>query len=210
LKKKINQIIGWSSSGALSMFLLSACSSNGVDLIAKGVGLPASSMWIIEIVILVTMILGLVGLFFVVIPGLTIIWVGALIYGILTGFSAFSIFLFVIISLLMIFGNMLDQLVMGAKAKKSGASWTSVLVSTGAAFVFSLIFPPFGGLIAALIALMVLELIRLKDWRKAAQSSKEMAIGCLSAVVLRFLVGLVMIGIWIMWASLSGHSIFSP
>ena len=143
------------------MFLLSACSSNGGDLITKGVGLPASSMWIIEIVILVTMILGLVGLFFVVIPGLTIIWVGAFIYGILTGFSTFSIFLFVIISLLMIFGNMLDQLVMGAKAKKSGASWTSVLVSSGAAFVFSLIFPPFGGLIAALIALMVLELIRL-------------------------------------------------
>ena len=156
------------------------------------------------------MILGLVGLFFVVVPGLTIIWMGALVYGILIGFKPFSIFLFILITLLMIIGNMLDQLVMGAKAKKSGASWTSVLISTGAAFLFSLLFPPFGGLIAALIALMALEMIRLKDWRKAAHSSKEMAIGCLSAVVLRFLVGIVMIGIWMIWAAQSGQSIFSP
>ena len=123
------------------------------------------------------MLLGLVGLFFVVIPGLTIIWMGALIYGILIGFEPLSIFLFIIITLLMIFGNMLDQLVMGAKAKKSGASWTSVLIFTAAAFIFSLLFPPFGGLIAALAALMILEMMRLKDWRKAAASSKEMTIG---------------------------------
>jgi uncharacterized protein len=210
LKKKFKKFFGRYIARALYAFFLSACSTNGGDLLNKGVGLPASSMWILEIVILVTMTLGLVGLFFVVVPGLTIIWMGALIYGILIGFSPVSIFLFIIITLLMIFGNMLDQLVMGAKAKKSGASWTSVLVSTGAAFIFSLLFPPFGGLVAALISLMVLEMIRLKNWRKAAQSSKEMAIGCLSAVVLRFIVGLVMIGMWIIWAGLSGQSIFSP
>jgi len=155
------------------------------------------------------MILGLVGLFFVVIPGLTIIWMGALIYGILIGFNTLSIFLFIVITILMIVGNMLDQLLMGAKAKKSGASWTSIFLSTAAAFVFSLLFPPFGGLIAALATIMILEIIRLKDWRKAAQSSKEMAIGCLSAVVLRFLIGMVMIGIWMIWAAQSGQSIFN-
>lgn len=154
------------------------------------------------------MILGLVGLFFVIIPGLTIIWISALIYGILTGFDTLAIILFVLISALMLLGNVLDQLLMGAKAKKSGASWTSILISTGTAFVFSILFPPFGGLIAALIALMTLEIIRLKDWRKAAQSSKQMAIGCISAVALRFLIGLVMIGIWIIWAAQSGQSIF--
>lgn len=166
--------------------------------------------WITQIVILFTMIVGLVGLFFVVIPGLTIIWISALTYGILTGFNTLSIILFILITALMLLGNVLDQLLMGAKAKKSGASWSSIFISTGAAFIFSILFPPFGGLIAALIALMVLEIIRLKDWRKATQSSKEMAIGCLSAIALRFLIGMVMIGIWIIWAAQSGQSIFIP
>lgn len=196
--------------GVLLLFILCACSFSNNDIFSNGVGLPSSTIWITQIVILITMILGLVGLLFVIIPGLTIIWISALIYGILTGFDMLSIILFLLITALMLFGNVLDQLLMGAKAKKSGASWTSIFISTGAAFIFSILFPPFGGLVAALIALMVLEIIRLKDWRKAAQSSKQMAIGCMSAIALRFLIGLVMIGIWMFWAAQSAQSIFSP
>lgn len=208
MKKKFNTELLRDLTGVLLLFILCACSVSNGDIFSNGVGLPPSTIWITQIVILFTMILGLVGLFFVIIPGLTIIWISALIYGILTGFDTLAIILFVLISALMLLGNVLDQLLMGAKAKKSGASWTSILISTGTAFVFSILFPPFGGLIAALIALMTLEIIRLKDWRKAAQSSKQMAIGCISAVALRFLIGLVMIGIWIIWAAQSGQSIF--
>jgi uncharacterized protein YqgC (DUF456 family) len=210
LKKGFNKELVRVLIGALIFFFLCACSFSSSDIFSNGVGLPASTIWITQIVILFSMILGLVGLLFVIIPGLTIIWISALIYGILTDFDTLSIILFVLISALMLLGNVLDQLLMGAKAKKSGASWSSIIISTGAAFIFSILFPPFGGLIAALIALMVLEIIRLKDWRKAAHSSKEMAIGCLSAIALRFLIGLVMIGIWMFWAAQSAGSIFSP
>lgn len=185
-----------------------ACAADSGQILGNGVGLPPTTIWITQVVILITMILGLVSLLFVIIPGLTIIWISALIYGILTGFSTLAIVLFVIITALMLFGNILDQLMMGAKAKKSGASWMSVLISTTAALIFSILFPPFGGLAAALIVLMTLEIMRLKDWRKAAESSKQMAIGCISAIALRFIVGLVMIGIWIYWAAQHGQSIF--
>lgn len=209
LKKKFSKEFFRNLTGAFIFYVVCACSFNTSDILSKGVGLPPASIWIVQIVILITMILGLVSLFFVIIPGLTIIWISALIYGILTGFNTLAIILIAVISALMLFGNVLDQLLMGAKAKKSGASWTSVFVSTAAAFIFSILFPPFGGLIAALIALMTLEILRLKDWRKAAQSSKQMAIGCLSAIALRFVIGLVMIGIWLYWAAQSGQSIFS-
>jgi uncharacterized protein YqgC (DUF456 family) len=210
LKKGFNKELVRVLIGAFLFFILCACSDSNGDILSNGVGLPPSTIWITQIVILFTMILGLVGLLFVIIPGLTIIWISALIYGILTGFDTLSIILFVLISALMLLGNVLDQLLMGAKAKKSGASWSSIIISTGTAFIFSNLFPPFGGLIAALAVLMVSEIIRLKDWHKAAHSSKEMAIGCLSAITLRFLIGLVMIGIWMFWAARSGGSIFSP
>jgi len=160
---------------------------------------------VVQGIVLLTMIAGLTSLLAIVIPGLTIIWISALIYGLLTGFDTIAIILFVLITVLMLFGNVVDQLLMSAKAKNSGASCLSIFLSTGAAFIFSILFPPFGGLIAAIVVLMTVEIIRLKDWRKAAQSSKEMAFGCVSAIAVRFGIGLVMIGIWIFWVWQSGN-----
>jgi uncharacterized protein YqgC (DUF456 family) len=183
----------------LSMLpVLSGCSAQGL-LLPPGKELPQAVMVAVQIVTAAVMTAGLVSLFTLVIPGLSIIWLSALAYGLLTGFTVFSIVCFVIISLLMIFGNMVDQLMMGAKAKQSGASWTGVILSTLATFVFSFLWPPFGGIIAGMLVLFVFEFIRLRDWRKAGGSTKEMAIGCASAAVVRFFIGMVMIGVWIIW-----------
>lgn len=197
--------------GFLSILLLtslSACSSPGLDSLSTGIGLSPSMLVAVQIVILLTMLAGLISLLAVVIPGLTIIWISALIYGLLTGFTTVPAILFILITALMLIGNVVDQFMMSAKAKKSGASWLSIFLSTGSAFIFSILFPPFGGLIAALVVLMTVEIIRLKDWRKAARSSREMALGCVSAIAVRFGIGLVMIGIWIFWVIQSGQSIF--
>ena len=168
------------------------------------VGLPPTLLTITQAVIFILMILGLLSLLTYIIPGLTVIWLCALVYGLLTGLTRLSVILFVVISLLMVFGNTLDQFLMGGRAKKSGASWGSVILSTIAAIIFSLLMPPFGGLIAAMFVLFVLEFIRLRDWRKAGGSTKEMAIGCATAVAARFGVGLVMIGVWMLWVWLAG------
>ena len=162
-------------------------------------------MVVVQSVVLLTMVAGLISLLTFIIPGLTIIWISALIYGLLIGFNTVSSILFALITALMLFGNVVDQLLMGVKAKNSGASWLSIFLSTGAAFIFSILFPPFGGLIAAMVVLMTMEIVRLKDWRRAAHSSKEMALGCVSAVAIRFGIGLIMIGIWIFWVWQSGH-----
>jgi hypothetical protein len=180
--------------------IMTACASGaGSHNLLGGIDMSAGVLLTVQIVVLVVMLLGLFSLLIVIIPGLTIIWLAALVYGLLTGFDLTSGLIFLGITLLMIFGNMVDQLLMGARAKKSGASWTGVVVSMLAALVFSILFPPFGGLVAALIALFTIETVRLKNWRQAGESTKEMAIGCASAVVARFGIGLVMIGLWALW-----------
>lgn len=172
--------------------------------ITQGVSLSPAVLAIAQIVVAAVMSAGLVSLFTLVIPGLTIIWLSALAYGVLTGFTLASGIFFILISVLMIFGNVVDQLLMGAKARRSGASWTGVIASTIATLVFSIIFPPFGGIIAAMVVLFVFEFIRLRDWRKAGGSTKDMAVGCASAVAARFFIGMVMIGIWVLWVWQSG------
>jgi uncharacterized protein YqgC (DUF456 family) len=205
LKKKNNNL---KYRGLLSILLLtslSACSLPILESFSTGIGLSPSMMVVTQSIVFLTMVAGLISLLTFIIPGLTIIWISALIYGLLTGFNTVSSILFAFITVLMLFGNVIDQLLMGLKAKNSGASWLSIFLSTGAAFIFSILFPPFGGLIAAMVVLMTMEIIRLKDWRRAAQSSKEMALGCVSAITIRFGIGLIMIGVWVFWVWQSGH-----
>ena len=72
--------------------------------------------------ILVGMILGLFGLVIPVFPGGTIIWAGALIYGLVEGFEGGGWY-FGFITALMIASVSADNLFMGGKAKEAGASW---------------------------------------------------------------------------------------
>jgi uncharacterized protein YqgC (DUF456 family) len=187
----------------LPTLLLYGFSAKQPDLLG-GVELPAAMLIILQIVSIVLMIISLVGLFTYIIPGLTIIWLTALVYGFITGFSGTPLIYISIITVLMLFGNSLDQILMGARARKNGAKWSSIILSMLAAFIFSFLLPPFGGLVAALIVLFTLEYVRLRDLRKASGSTKEMAIGCASALAARFGVGLIMIGVWIVWVWQSG------
>jgi hypothetical protein len=187
----------------LSM-LVAGCSAVEWEGIPGAVDISGIALVSLQAVIAIVMLVGLFSLILVVVPGLTVIWLAALIYGILTGFDFNSGLIFLAITISMIFGNMLDQILMGARAKRSGASWTGVLASMAAAFLFSILFPPFGGLVAALIVLFTIETVRLRNWRKAGESTREMAVGCASAVLARFATGVLMIGLWALWLWLSG------
>lgn len=157
---------------------------------------------VLFVVVLIVMVLGLFSLIIPFIPGLTIIWVAALVYGLIDGFNLAGGILFGVITVLMLFGSVVDNLLMGAGAKQSGASWLAVGVALVAGVAGSLLFPPFGGLLLTLVGLFVVEIIRLRDWRKATDSTKSMAIGWGKAVLARIGIGVVMIGLYLAWALL--------
>jgi uncharacterized protein YqgC (DUF456 family) len=154
----------------------------------------------LQVVVLSVMLVGLLGLIFPILPGLTIIWVAALVYGLVTGFTWGTGALFAGMTVIMLFGNVIDNIIMGASARKQGASWIAIGIALVLAVVGSLVFPPFGGLIAALVGLFAYEFYRLKDWKKALESVKGMATGCGWSAVIRAGLGLLMIGLWVIWA----------
>jgi hypothetical protein len=51
-----------------------------------------------------------------------------------------------------------------------------------------------------LLTLFIIEFIRLRDWRKAVESARNMATGCGWSVIVRFGIAIVMITLWISWA----------
>jgi uncharacterized protein len=153
----------------------------------------------LHLVILAVMLFGLFSLFIPVLPGLVIIWVPALVYGLITGFNWVSGVLFALMTVLMIVGNVVDNFIMGARARQTGASWLAIGAALVAGLLGSLIMPPFGGLIAALLALFGVEMLRLNDLKRAYESTRSMAAGCGWAVLVRFAIGLMMIFLWGLW-----------
>jgi uncharacterized protein len=153
----------------------------------------------LTVLILLVMLAGLLGLILPIFPGITIIWLAALGLGMVRGFSTVGIVLFVLLTLLMIGGNVVDNLLMGAGARKGGASWVTVVVSLAAGVIFTLIFPPFGGLIAAPLAVFLLELRRLRDWRLARQATFGLAAGWGASFFARLVIGCLMILLALVW-----------
>ena len=155
---------------------------------------------IVQLLAFTAMLAGLLVL--PILPGLVIIWAAALIYGLAAGFSTLGWVIFAILTLLMVAGSVIDNVIMGTQAHKEGAPWWAVLLALAAGLVggFFIPIPIIGGILAALLTLFGIEWLRRKDWRKALASIRGMLVGWGWALVIRFIIGLVMIGLWLIWA----------
>ena len=160
--------------------------------------LSASIFWIT----LVIMGVGLFGLIVPIFPGITVIWLAALGYGVVTKFTTLGWVLFAVISILFIGGVTIDNVLMGAKARKEGAAWSSLALGYLAGILGTIFLPPLGGIIAAPLVVLLMEYLRQRDFNKALASLKGLAIGWGASFVVRFLIGLAMIGIWLVWTLL--------
>ena len=158
--------------------------------------LDASIFWIT----LIIMVVGLFGLIVPIFPGITVIWLAALGYGVVTGFSTLGWVLFAVITVLLIVGVTIDNVLMGAKARKEGAAWSSLALGWLAGILGTILLPPLGGIIAAPLVVLLLEYLRQRDFNKALASLRGLAIGWGASFVVRFFVGLAMIGILLVWA----------
>jgi hypothetical protein len=54
--------------------------------------------------------------------------------------------------------------------------------------------------LAGLLTLFLVEWARRKDWHMALKSMKGMLVGWGWAFVIRFIMGMIMIGLWLIWA----------
>ena len=159
---------------------------------------------ILETLTLLALIVGLLGLIVPVFPGLLIMWLGTLVYAILQNaagnMTSWKWVLFGIITILMITGSVADNLIIARKMRDKYVPWSSILFAFGASLVASIFFTPLIGLVVAPVGLFLAESRRLKDRDAAVDSTKAYVVGWGWAFGARFLIGLVMIGFWMIWA----------
>ena len=149
---------------------------------------------------------GFFGLFLVFFPGLTVSWVGHLIWVLYVGFNrghsslqfGLTIALFVANTLLMLVGSITDNLLGAKKTREAGVPWWEILVSFLGMLIGGIFLTPFGGIALALGLLFVLEYRRLNyDREKAWQATKALAFGYGMAAGIRLLMGFVMVCLWL-------------
>ncbi len=163
-----------------------------------------SWMILLRVVLLGGMLVGWLGLIIPFFPGITVIWLAALIYGVIVGFGQGGAYFFLAITLLAIVGWLADNLLMIRFARKGneegGASWSSIAFAFVAGVVGSLFLSPIGGIAATLGALLLVEYLRERDLRRAWERTLQMALGWGWAIAVRMGIGLLMIALWAIWA----------
>jgi uncharacterized protein YqgC (DUF456 family) len=145
------------------------------------------------------MLVGLFGSLVPFFPGLLIIWLAALGYGLIAGFGTLGTVLFILTTLLLVAGMLVDNLLAGYGAFQGGASWLSITVALLAFMAGTIFFPPLGGLIAAPLAVLLLEFVRKKNMRQALLAVRGLAAGWGVSYAIRFVIGIVMILFWWLW-----------
>ena len=158
---------------------------------------------LLGVLTLLVLLSGLIGLMVPVFPGLTVMWFGTLFYAIVQGISGNMTWagwlLFVIITLLMIGGNILDNIIIAKHVRDKNVPWSSIIWAFAAGLVLSLFFTPIVGMIASPVGLYLAEWRRLNDKQTALANTKAWMTGWGWSVAARFGIGLVMILLWGLW-----------
>jgi len=158
----------------------------------------------LETFTLFVLLVGLFGLIMPVFPGLVIMWLGTLVYALIQNaadkMTGWDWFAFALITILMIVGNIADNIIIARKMRDQYIPWSSILLAFAAGIVASIFFTPIIGLIAAPLGLFLAELRRLKNRDEAIKSTKAYMVGWGWAFGARFIIGVAITGLWMLWA----------
>jgi hypothetical protein len=149
---------------------------------------------------LIFMLVGLFGLIIPIFPGLVVIWISALFFGLVAGFGTLGTIMFILITLGMVAGSLVDNFLMGAGARVGGASWWTIAVGIIVGILGTFLLPFIGGIILAPLAILLMEYLRKRDLKLAWQATRGLLFGWGLSFLVRFAIGLFMVGAWLIWA----------
>jgi hypothetical protein len=158
----------------------------------------------IETITLFFLIVGLAGLVIPVFPGLTVMWIATAVYAVsryvTETMTVWGWALFSIITILMIAGNIIDNIIIARHVRERNVPWLSIGIGFLAGLIASIFFTPLIGLAASPAGLFLAEAYRLKDRKAAFESTRAWMTGWGWSFAARFIIGIVMVGLWMIWA----------
>ena len=159
---------------------------------------------VVDTLTLFVLLVGLIGLIIPIFPGITVMWLATLVYALLRSAAERMTFwdwvLFGVITLLMIAGNIVDNIIIARKMRDKFVPWSSILLAFAISLIASLFLTPIVGLASAPLALFGLEYYRLRDKTAAIESTKAYMVGWGWSFAARFGIGVLILISWMLWA----------
>lgn len=143
------------------------------------------------------MLLGLIGIVLPIVPGTVLIFLAALVYALLEGFQAVGWPTLVVLGLLTIVATTADIWASSIGAKMGGASGWSVVVGFVGGLVGFVLFTLPGAIIGAFLGVLLTEIARVGDLRKALKAGGGWAVGWVLSTVFQVAIGLAMVAIFV-------------
>lgn len=153
----------------------------------------------IAAVVAVVMAVGLAGTIVPFVPGLPLIWLAALGYGLAQDFDSSGIVAMAAITFLLVVGVAAKYLLASHRATSAGAPSSTILAGVLLGFAGFFIVPVVGFILGAVLGVLLAERRRLNDWSRGWESTKQVLVGFGIGVVLEVLAGLLMILSWALW-----------
>jgi len=161
-------------------------------------------------VALATMIVGLIGVFLPVVPGVGFIWLVVLVYAVAEHFATIDPITFAVLTVLGAIGFTADLWMSQVGAKVGGASVWSLLAGLVLGAIGAIVGLVFlgigavpGAIVGAIAGVILAEWYRRKDWREAFKAGGGWLVGCTLSGGVQFLVAILMILIFV-WQALKG------
>jgi uncharacterized protein YqgC (DUF456 family) len=155
--------------------------------------------FILLFIVLFVMVIGLAGVVLPLLPGIELIWIAALGYGILHGFTWPGIFAMIGITVLLAAGLTSDIWITGLGLKSTGTSFGSIVAGVVLLVIGSIFLTPLFGILLGLGGMILLEFRRHRDVKKAVTSAGSAILGYGLATGFKLFIGVVMIGVWLIW-----------
>lgn len=146
------------------------------------------------------MVGGLAGTVIPLLPGLLLIWAAALLYGLLVGFGGAGLTVMIVLTAIVGVSAIKSIVVPQRMADGHGVSRWSQLAALAGAIVGLVLIPVVGIVVGALVGLVLAEYANHRNgpdtWRATVAVAKGFGLSALIDVGL----GMVMIGVWSIWA----------
>ena len=159
---------------------------------------------LLQTLTLFVLLVGLFGLLIPVFPGLMVMWLATVFYALVENASGRMAWidwtLFALITVLMLVGNVIDNIIIARKMRGQSIPWSSIALAYIAGLIASIFFTPLIGIIASPLTLFGAESLRLRDRKLALASAKTYMIAWGWSFAAVFGIGVLMVILWLLWA----------
>jgi uncharacterized protein YqgC (DUF456 family) len=142
--------------------------------------------------VLILMAFGTFAAVLPVVPGPALVWFGAMIYAIATGFQQIGAAPLILLTLLMILGSTTNLWMAAFGVKATGGSAWGIAGGMIGLLIGMILLFPIGALIGVAVGTVGVELLRTRDWRKALHIGGGTVGGFLLGVLAEFAVAGIM------------------